>query len=411
MDIKKLIKYFIIAFLVCNSVLALAEGLSIEKVFVVSCLKGQNVADQLAKNITADQTCIMYLAAETKEKGLINYYADIPQVKIDGRVFNTRRFPEKNKITVNWYKVEPEMYHTEGKGHDPDNPYFLWYTNTGVPGGKTDRVPLVIPDTIKYTNTGLDDLKNSWAIVADAHPTQSQYDVNKGLGVMRYSVAVEYKGAGGRIVTVESPNIKSYQGNGISNNVPKVIIRQDDSYIGYLTGYFNVPGVFGSYPYQVDNYIGVDCADLVVGAWKQFSGKYVKYTNVTGLRYAFVLNKLSKVSPNDHYLDSQGNIYQQYNASSDEYKGAKVIPISPESVNIGDVIVFNYSPKREDTTWDHTGVLFADSGEDGKPNGILDGHDLILHCGPAEPQVSPLGSNSFVSPDAPTRFAVLRWIK
>jgi hypothetical protein len=54
--------------------------------------------------------------------------------------------------------------------------------------------------------------------------------------------------------------------------VLRVSIRQSDDLLGHLTAYFNVPGIFGSTPYQVRHHIGVDCADVLMAAHANWQG-------------------------------------------------------------------------------------------------------------------------------------------
>ncbi len=298
---------------------------------------------------------------------------------------------------IRWYKVEPLMYHEDQKGHDPANPNFLWYTNAGAPGGRTDRQPLP-PDRLQYKETEVTAWRDQWSVMPDAHPADPRYDLHEGLGTMRYKVVLKTPEG----IELQSPGIESYQDLGIGTDVWRLTMLADDSYIGHLTGYFNVPGVFGSYPQQVDRYVGADCADFVVGGWNRFRKTKVPYTNVTGLRYEFVRQgRMREIVGNRELTSTQ---IRQAGQSGQ-------IAISSGGVHLGDVIVFNYNPDPRDRSWDHVGVLYEDRGSQGKPNGQLDVNDLILHAGPAEAQLSALGSERFTAGQSPTRFAVLRWVE
>ncbi|MBI5555785.1 MAG: hypothetical protein HY920_08055 [Elusimicrobia bacterium] len=387
------------------------SALSVEKVFIVSQVNKNNTADTLAKNILKKDTCALYLVIKARESGKVIYFSDVQRIKID----DYEIIPKKpgdyiGQIDITWFKVEPEMYHLTGRGHDPVNPWFLWYTNAGAPGGKTDRQPLSV-DKITYRENQLVAENNKWTILADAHPTDPEYDIHDGLGTMRYGVVIEYKDVSGARKRLGSPGMERYANNGISNEVCRVTVQQDVSYLGYLTGYFNVPGVFGSYPAQVDNYVGVDCADLVVGGWNKYKGKRIPYTNVTGLRYSLPTGGLMKLILSDHYYDSDGIIYAKYNDAAGAPADQKIIKIGQNGIHPGDIILFNYIPDKADRSWDHVGILYADSSENGTPNGLLDKYDLILHCGPSEPRINQFNYEGFVSLPQATRFAVVRWIE
>jgi hypothetical protein len=389
----------------------LVFALTLEKVFIVSSVNEQNVADIPAKNIMKTDNCLLYLVLKAKEGPRTVYFSEAQKIKIGSLEIIPKKPGEYiGQIDVTWFKVEPEMCHVTGRGHDPANPWFLWYTNAGAPGGRTDRQPLS-PDKINYKKTPVPSGDNKWVIPVDAHPTDPEFDIHDGLGTMRYCVAIAYKAATGDQKRLESPGLERYTNNGISNEVCRVTVQQDASYLGYLTGYFNVPGVFGSYPAQVDNYVGVDCADLVVGAWNNYKNKSISYTNVTGLRYSLVANGLMKLILADHYYDFKGVIYVNYARGLGRPVEQKAIKIDQANVHQGDIVLFNYNPEKTDRSWDHVGVLFADSSETGEPNGILDGYDLILHCGPAEPRINQFAYEGFVSTDEVTRFAIIRWVE
>ncbi len=389
----------------------MSSAFSLEKVFIVSQVNGNITADTLAKNIVKKDTCTLCLVIKVREGDKIIYFSDAQKIKIDNREIVPKKSGEYiGRIEIAWFKVEPEMYHVTGRGHDPANPWFLWYTNAGAPGSRTDRQPLSV-DKIVYRENPLVTENNKWSIPIDAHPMDPEYDIHDGLGIMRYSVAIEYKDANGTQKRLKSPSMEKYVNNGISNEVCRVTVQQDASYLGYLTGYFNVPGVFGSYPAQVDNYVGVDCADLVVGGWNKYKGKRIPYTNVTGLRYSLPAGGLMKLILSDHYYDLDGIIYAKYNNEAGAPFDQKVIKIGQNGIHPGDIILFNYIPDKADRSWDHVGILYADSSETGKPNGILDEYDLILHCGPAEPRINQFNYEGFVSLIQATRFAVVRWVE
>ncbi|MDD5132449.1 MAG: hypothetical protein PHH44_07310 [bacterium] len=401
---------FMVVFIILGQA-GISYALSLEKVFIASQVNESIVADTLAKNIVKDNKCFLYLVIKAKKDNKTIYFSEAQKIKIGGLEIIPEK-PEGNfqHLDISWYKVEPKMYHLDGHGHDPANPGFIWYTNAGAPGGRTDRQPLSV-DKITYQENTLVTENNKWVISADAHPTDPEYDIHDGLGTMRYSVAIEYKDTNGAQKRLKSPSMEEYVNNGISNEVCRVTIQQNASYLGYLTGYFNVPGVFGSYPAQVDKYIGVDCADLVVGAWNKYKKKSIPYTNVTGLRYSLVANGLMKLILADHYYDAKGIIYADYARGLGRPVGQKAIKIDQTNVHQGDIVLFNYNPEKTDRSWDHVGVLFADSSETGKPNGILDAYDLILHCGPAELRINQLTYEGFVSPGEVTRFAIVRWVE
>jgi len=223
---------------------------------------------------------------------------------------------------------------------------------------------------------------------------------------MRYAVRME---SGDRSKRLQTAGFLEKKVLGLGPDVFRLIVRKDDTYLGYLTGFFNVPGVFGPYDSEINGHVGIDCSHLVVGAWREFSGRRIPFTNVTGLRYNYPKRGFFRLISDDLYLNSDGHLYDRYDPTTHRLSGEHALKIDSAGVQPGDVILFNYEPNPKRRSWDHAGVLFADSGPDGKPNGRLDGWDLIFNAGPAEASINPLSGPEFVSAAQPTRIAVMRW--
>ncbi len=353
----KIILFFITCFLLFFPVNIQARRYRVHLILKVDngIYKNSKVTD-----ITVKNTCQLSVLIEERNKGKRYFFSDLnDKIFINNSKIKVSKW--KDKISIKWYKIEPLMQHLK-KGNDPTVPWFLWYANAYTPESPKDRGWIGF-DRIKYKQNLMKSYNDKWIIPADASPTDRRYNINKGMGVMRYAVEIKINNK-----TYTTPGIKSVDHLGIKNDVYKLIIRKDDSYLGYITSFFNVPGVFGSVPKQVDNYIGVDCADLLVGAYKKWKKKNIPYTSVQGL-----VKRLKNVS--DHmFTDKSGNIY------SDEKLKKKVkLKFKP-----GQIIVFDY-PGTKKFYYDHTGILYKDNG-----NGILDGEDEILHCGPEELHSSDL---------------------
>ncbi|MHC4215336.1 MAG: hypothetical protein ACYSWP_18395, partial [Planctomycetota bacterium] len=77
-------------------------------------------------------------------------------------------------------------------------------------------------------------------------------------------------------VIYRSASIADSDKRGLSPEVFRVSIRECEGYLGYITSFFNVPGLFGSVTYQSNNYIGVDCADVLIAAYGRFINKPMK---------------------------------------------------------------------------------------------------------------------------------------
>jgi hypothetical protein len=153
---------------------------------------------------------------------------------------------------------------------------------------------------------------------------------------------------------------------GLSEQVLRISVRPDDSYLGWLSTYLHVPGLFGSIPRQSWNYQGVDCADVLVAAYGRWKGKRdPKDYNVAML-----------VTGNKHRLsmDVQAGVPDRALRWGDD-------------VQPGDWLAVRYAGARQ---YQHIGALFADDGD-----GVLGPEDTVLHAGPQALHLSPLADGGF----------------
>jgi len=165
----------------------------------------------------------------------------------------------------------------------------------------------------------------------------------------------------------KAPGIESKDGKGLSPKVLRVSIKQGDDLIGKLTSYFNVPAVFGSTPYQVRNYIGIDCADVLMAAYCTYMNiPIAKDYNVTMLVGKFpIVKELTMVNGRPDAV----------------IRWAK-------DVRRGDFIAVKYPGGN---FYQHIGALYKDKNG----NGLLDDRDLVLHAGPDPLHFSRLSSGMF----------------
>jgi hypothetical protein len=165
----------------------------------------------------------------------------------------------------------------------------------------------------------------------------------------------------------KSPGIESATQKGLSPNVLRLSIRENNHLLGHLTSYFNVPGIFGSTPYQVKNYIGVDCADVLMAA-------HSKWKNVE-IAQDYNVAMLTKIFPTiTKTTITNGNPTDKI--------------FWNRTVKPGDLIAIKYEGMSQ---YQHIGALYSDQNN----NGLLDADDLVIHAGPDPLHFSNLGSGDF----------------
>jgi len=210
-------------------------------------------------------------------------------------------------------------------------------------------------------DTGLRDRKSSSVRSLWDKATNSKF-YHEDVGSFWFQAEVKKEG-----VIYRSPGIEDSDTKGLSPKVFRVSIRDGEGYIGYLTSFFNVPALFGSVTYQSNNYIGVDCADVLVAAYGKWKNKPIeKNYNV-----AMLVSQWAKVQEFDLL---EGTADKQLKWGRD--------------VRPGYFIAVRYSGSKQ---YQHIGALFSDANQ----NGVLDGGDLIIHAGPVPLHCSYLREGNF----------------
>lgn len=320
----------------------------IRKVYLVSRVNEEPYSTN-HKHTRLEDKVRLGLVVEAMIDGKKVYFSESDKVIINDKKTEAKPWVYGD-VTITWYKVEAEKssYNNWVEG---------WF----------------MLDTPTYKETKIREGKD-WSILADAKPTEEFKDVNEGLGVMRYKVEISYDNK-----KSSTPGKKSTNLYGITDEVHKVTFRKDDSFTGWMTSFFNTPYVYGSTEYQVENYIGLDCADFVIAAYRK-AGHNIPYTHVTGLyKYSDVIAKEKDVKIN----------------GDDFYHKGKPLAFGKD-VKEGDLLVFADS---------HVGVLYKDKSDPngefkGEADGILNKYDLMIHVYFDNPKQECL--------DFCTRFLVLR---
>ncbi len=198
----------------------------------------------------------------------------------------------------------------------------------------------------------------------------------EGTGNMAFQVTVTLDSG----ATVSTPGLEARDVGGLSPSVMRVVVRKDDSYLGYLTELNGSPFIFGSAGpdgrNQTDRLLGADCADLAVYGRRRL-GAGAQYTST----YHF-----------DEQAPELARAVALDGGKATDRKG-RAISFGPHGVKAGDVLHFPGSR--------HVAVLW----EDRPPLGVLDASDLMFHTCWGPPTVEAIGD----APCASLPWRVLRW--
>ena len=253
------------------------------------------------------------------------------EVRENGKKVTRKLFPWRGTTpTFTWSYVEPVL---PKKGN---------YSNQ-IEWGRTEYAKL------KYDLAPISGVGNVWHI-----------SVGGKVGVRRYTVKATFI-QGKTRYTVNAPDHTvrrdTVGDNGISDNVMRVVVKGDypkNIFLQWVSSFQEVPFILGSNgEYQVDQYIGTDCADLVAGALRKM-GKKVSYSGW----YADGLYEMAK----------KGNYFSVVTPKT---KNIKSIP-EPQP---GDIVLWDWDETDDPEDFDHTTVY--ESGGNLSP-GVLDKDDISI---------------------------------
>jgi hypothetical protein len=265
-------------------------------------------------------------------------------------------------LEIAWRRVEPEMEHVDTPA---PNKNVAVYANAVVFG--PSHGDWIGYDRIEYFTTELE-ARGPVLVVRDARPSDEELAEKRApelrdLGVMRVSAVVKLAG----VERTTAPLRYTY--------------RSGNDFLGWLTSFYNVPYLFGSAGKgarnQAEQYIGADCADILVAALRRAGHRKLEYSSVADL-----VDSLRPV----------GKPATVGTTPSTLRFGSDVRP--------GDLLALDYIGADGDLprAWDHIGVVIQDNGD-----GLLGPEDLFADSGSAEGlKVAPLGQQGLV------RVAVLR---
>jgi hypothetical protein len=293
---------------------------AITRVRVVAAVAGGDASERPAY-ARADQHVTLYAVLETR--GAI--YTDAPALHLGGRAVTTLPLARGPRVTIAWRRIEPAA---------------ASYSNTDDDGTSNFHFT-----PVEYRATPL--LGAGGSLAADVRPTLTP-DRGNGVGTMRFQIVVAQ---GERSIASAGPEARRGRGSGgLTDDVTRVSIRRDDTYLGYLTEMFGQPYIWASAgatdaTHESERLEGADCADFVVYGERRLGHK-IGYTYTGGLPQLTKLLAAGARGDDGIYRDAHG----------------APLPFGAP----GDLVLF---PR-------HVGVLVEDRGT----LGVLDDQDIMMHA-------------------------------
>ncbi|MBI5502168.1 MAG: hypothetical protein HY907_18130 [Deltaproteobacteria bacterium] len=210
----------------------------------------------------------------------------------------------------------------------------------------------------------------------------------KSVGTMRVKASVELES-----VVLSTPGAESAGKGGVLDGVRRVtrLGGSGNAVVDAALGLANLPYIWGSAPvggegdwssHQAELFVGADCADLVVAAWRISGLENESYTSVARLL--------------DRHQASSIRIAEKRAGIYFAAAGAP-IPFGPGGADAGSMIAWRFGPNLGKS---HAAVLVEDRGPTGAANGLLDEWDLVLHTLWEPPVLEPLSEVLVLDPVA-----------
>lgn len=282
------------------------------------------------------------------------YYCDAPMAMWGDTIVPSDRlapWPEDEfgPLNIRWYKIEPTKTALSNRS-----------------GGTFSMAKL------EYTESPVLEWANQWTVPGDVTPVLHEPSL-PGYGTMRYKVTVALANEQGEITkSLESVGTEQMMVGGIAPEVPRLSLRRDDTFLGWLFAWGNVPYIFASASdrgdrdtsrHQTELFQGVDGSDLIYGALRKV-GYDVTYSTTYGL--VDVAKTL--------YSDLEPTGRQVYEADR------KPLKWSEDGIRPGDIVLWG----------EHAAVLLRDGP--GRAEGALDIDDYVIHALDGPPSEATLAS-------------------
>lgn len=315
---------------------------------IASRVGDRGAADATAKRARLGEAVTLYAVLEVDDGGRRAIYSDAPALRWRKRDVAVRPLAEAPAAQLGWAKLEP----TEAN-----------LSNTQSGSFRYEAIP--------YAATPM---AGAGAVTADVRPTLTP-DHGDGVGTMRYQLTVTQ---GDRTLTTAGVEARKRRAaGGLTDDVHRVTIRRDDSFLGYLTEMYGQPYIWASAgpndrAHQSEQLEGSDCADLMVYGARR-AGLKIPYGWTGSLKQHAKVLSTGALADDGIYRDRRGQL----------------LPFPA----VGDLILF---PR-------HVGALSADRGTPG----VLDVDDLMIHTLFDSPKEQALRDSGYA--DNPVE--ILRWKK
>jgi hypothetical protein len=314
---------------------------------LVSRVGTTGVADATPKRALVADGVTLFALLEVKDGKTTRWFSDAGTVRWRGKLVATEPLADAPAALLAWRRVEPTVNSM---------------SNEQSGAFRFERIP--------YQATPLP--ATGGALAADVRPTLTP-DHGDGVGTMRYQLVVAQDDR-----TVASPGTEAVRGRGaggLTDDVLRVSLRHDDSYLGMLEEMYGQPYIWASAgttdrAHQSERLEGSDCADLMVyGARRK--GLAVPYGYTGSL-------------PQHTRTLAHGAL-----AADGVYRDRRGAPLP--FTGVGDLVLF---PR-------HVGALAEDRGV----AGVLDQEDVMVHTLFDSPKRQRIADSGYA--DNPVD--VLRW--
>ncbi|HVK71937.1 MAG TPA: hypothetical protein VM734_01400 [Kofleriaceae bacterium] len=320
---------------------------TLRAVHIASRVGTTGPADTTPKRALAKDGVTLFAVLDIEVDGRRTLYSDAPSLRWKGALVTPVPLARAPRIALAWQRIEPAVADL---------------SNTRSGAFRYEAIP--------YQATAI--AATGGAIAADVRPTLTP-DHGHGLGTMRYQLVARQ---GDR--TIASPGVDARRGRGsggLSDDVHRVSLRADDTFLGLLGEMYGQPYIWASAgatdrTHQSERLEGSDCADLMVYGARRL-GLAIPYGWTGSLeQHARVLGA-GALADDGIYRDARGR--------------------AVAFTRPGDLVLF---PR-------HVGALVEDRGT----IGVLDDDDLMLHTLFDSPKTQPIADSGYA--DNPIK--VLRW--